>query len=41
MLERQKTEGEGDDRGQDGWMASLTHEFQQAAVHGVARFGHN
>ena len=36
-----KAGGEGDDRGQDGWMASLTHEFQQAAVHGVARFGHN
>ena len=27
--ERSKAVGEGDDRGWDGWMASLTHEFEQ------------
>ena len=31
MLERLKAGGEGDNRGWDGWMASLTqgHEFEQ------------
>ena len=31
-MERLRAGGEGDDRGWDGWMASLTqgHEFEQA-----------